>query len=163
MPISATWVLLQKVWKPPQPVMPLDRTVIFDLQSWSFQENNNSGLSFPKPEDVWDKGGKLKSACMIGSSLVWKFAESEPQIYLRALGIKMYLSCWLKADLMLYSLGRNTDYLHYFFHQNTTFQLDHLPPAVEMEVMHRQDTLDPTFIQKYFLLLQQHRGALLRV
>lgn len=49
----------------PQPVMPLGRTVIFDLQSWSFEENSNSGLSFLKLEAVWDKGGKLKSVCMI--------------------------------------------------------------------------------------------------
>lgn len=27
--------------------------------------------------------------------------------------------------------GRNTDYLDYFFHQNTTFQLGHLPPVLK--------------------------------
>lgn len=59
--------------------------------------------------------------------------------------------------------GRNTDYLDYFFHQNTTFQLGHLPPAAEMKKWCTGKTHLTPFTQKYFLLLQQHRGALLKV
>lgn len=83
-----------------------------ELQSCSIHENNNSGLSFSKFEYVWDKVSKLQSVWMIGTSLSWEFAELEPWISSRALTIKMYLSCWLKADLMLYTLGRNTHYLY---------------------------------------------------
>lgn len=38
--------------------------------------------------------------------------------------------CWLKADLMLYSLGRNTHYLHYLFPPKYYLPVNHLPPAV---------------------------------
>lgn len=87
-------------------------TLTFELQSCTTQENNNPGLSFSEFEYVWNKVSKLQSVWMIGTSLSWKSAELESWISSRALITKIYLSCWLRADLMLYRLGRNTHYLH---------------------------------------------------